>query len=72
MGLTLEDRDFETVAGCVIKLTGRIPQVGDVVKFGPFLIEILDADPRRIKRLRFIRTRPPAPPSRRAAPGRGA
>ena len=61
MGLTFEDRDFETVAGFVIKLTGRIPQVGDVVKFGSFLIEILEADPRRIKRLRFIRTRPPHP-----------
>jgi CBS domain containing-hemolysin-like protein len=42
-----------------MKLTGHIPRAGDVVKFGPFLIEILEADPRRIKRLRFIRTRPP-------------
>jgi len=78
MGLAVEDRDFETVAGFVIKLTGRIPQVGDVVKFGPYLIEILEADPRRIKRLRFIRTRPAHPRSRKEAsplfpspPGKG-
>jgi len=58
-GLTIEHGDFETVAGLVIKLTGRIPQVGDHVDLGTWRIEVIDATPRRVGRVRFVR-KPPA------------
>jgi CBS domain containing-hemolysin-like protein len=61
-GLTIRKEGFETVAGLVMKLTGRIAQTGEVVEFGPFRIDVLDARPRRVRRVRFTRTG--APPRR--------
>jgi CBS domain containing-hemolysin-like protein len=44
--------DFETVSGLVFSVLGRIPMVGEVVKYKNLEIEILEADKRRIHRLR--------------------
>ncbi len=53
--LTEEEReeDFHTVGGLVFYLAGRVPRRGEIVRH-PSGIEfhILDADPRRIRRLR--------------------
>jgi CBS domain containing-hemolysin-like protein len=38
---------------------GRVPGRGEIVSHGDFEFEILEADPRRVKRLR-IRARQPA------------
>jgi len=54
-GLHIEHEGFETAAGLVAKLTGRIPQAGESIDLGTHRVEILDATPRRITRLRFIR-----------------
>ena len=51
--------EIDTVGGLVFSLLGRIPVRGELVSIpGDFEIEILDADPRRLKRLRIYR-RPP-------------
>ncbi|KAF0183077.1 MAG: HlyC/CorC family transporter [Hyphomonadaceae bacterium] len=48
-----EDGDVETVAGLVAALAARVPQRGEVLRHPVgFDFEVLDADPRRVKRLR--------------------
>src|SRR6516164_2014400 len=48
--------EVDTLAGYVVTRTGRVPVRGELVPGpGPFEIEILDADPRRLKRLRIYR-----------------
>jgi CBS domain containing-hemolysin-like protein len=57
--------DVDTVGGLVFGLTGRIPVRGELISApNGYEIQILDADPRRIKRLRIYR-RPPEEPRRR-------
>jgi len=56
-GLAIRKEGFETVGGLVLHLAGRIPKAGESVEFGPFRIDILDASPRHVKRLRFTRVR---------------
>ncbi|MYZ47429.1 hemolysin family protein [Propylenella binzhouense] len=49
-----EDQDVETVGGLVFAATGRIPVRGEIVNaVEGYEFEILDADPRRIKRIRI-------------------
>jgi len=53
-----EGEDVDTIGGLVFSLLGRIPVRGELVSApGGFEFEILDADPRRIKRLRIYRQR---------------
>ncbi len=49
----VDDEDIDTLGGLVIMLSGRVPARGEVVVHpdGPEF-EVIDADPRRIKRLR--------------------
>ena len=62
LNLVLEDAEEEvdTLAGLVTVLAGRVPQRGEVVPFpqAGFDIEVVDADARRIKRLRLHRRTP--------------
>jgi CBS domain containing-hemolysin-like protein len=52
--------DVDTLGGLVFELTGRIPVRGELIAGpGGYEFEILDADPRRIKRLRIYRRPPP-------------
>lgn len=54
--LELEDMDdeFDTAAGLVVALAGRLPQRGEILRHpAGFDFEVLDADPRRVKRLRI-------------------
>ena len=56
LGMSLdEDRDFSTVAGLVLDLAGAIPQVGDVVEWHGWRIEVVDLDGRRIDKLLVAR-----------------
>jgi len=53
--LTDEEReaDIDTLGGLVMSLTDRVPARGELVSHpSGFAFEVLDADPRRIKRLR--------------------
>ena len=63
-GLTpdeLDEEDIDTVAGLVSALAGRVPQRGEVIAHPHgFDIEITDADPRRVKRVRIRKAPQPA------------
>ena len=57
------DEEIDTVAGLVNALAGRVPQRREVVDHpGGFVIEVMSADPRRVKRLRIRRAAPPPKP----------
>jgi putative hemolysin len=45
--------DFETVAGLVLATVHRIPLVGEVLEVGPYTITVLEADSRRVLRVRI-------------------
>ena len=50
------DEEIDTVAGLVNALAGRVPQRREVIDHpGGFAIEVLSADPRRVKRVRVRR-----------------
>jgi len=64
--------DVDTIGGLVFSLVGRIPVRGELVSApGGYEFEILDADPRRIKRVRIYR-RPAAVEARRRPRPSGA
>ncbi len=54
--LEIEDDDFTTIAGLVISESGSVPRAGAQLAFRGLDIEVLDADERRINRLRLRRT----------------
>ena len=59
--------EIDTIGGFVTWVAGRVPNRGEVVSDdGDLEFEIIDADPRRVKRVR-IRRRSSAPPQGRAA-----
>ena len=59
--------EFDTAAGLVVVLAGRLPQRGEILRHpAGFDFEVLDADPRRVKRLRI---KPIAPPMQENAGG---
>jgi Mg2+/Co2+ transporter CorC len=66
--------EVDTVGGYIVTLIGRVPVRGELVPGpGAFEIEILDADPRRVKRVRIYRRKPALrtaerAPSRRPPP----
>ena len=66
--------EVDTIGGYIVTLIGRVPVRGELVPGpGAFEIEILDADPRRVKRVRIYRRKPVSrvaerSPSRRPPP----
>jgi CBS domain containing-hemolysin-like protein len=66
LALGIEDEaaeDVGTLGGLVIFLLGRVPQRGEIIAHpAGYEIEVLEADPRRVKRLRI------RPPVREPAP----
>ncbi len=54
---TADDEDIDTLGGLVTMMIGRVPARGEVIKHpGGFEFEVVDADPRRIKKLRVCRS----------------
>ncbi|MDO9417741.1 hemolysin family protein [Pararhizobium sp.] len=54
-------QEVDTLGGLIFAALGRIPVRGEVVQAVPgFEFHVLDADPRRVKRVRITRKRPPA------------
>jgi len=65
--LTEEERaqDIDTLGGLVMSLTDRVPSRGELVTHPSGIVfEVIDADPRRIKRLRVRNAKPLTPPRR--------
>ena len=59
--LSEEEADIETLGGLVVAILGRVPQRGEIVVHpAGYEFEVLEADARRVKRLR-IRPLPPMP-----------
>jgi CBS domain containing-hemolysin-like protein len=59
--LTAEEReaDIDTLGGLVVAQAGYLPARGEIIRHGSgYEFEVLEADPRRLKRLRV---RPPKP-----------
>jgi CBS domain containing-hemolysin-like protein len=55
------DQEIDSLGGLVVSLLGRVPQRGEIVTHpSGYEFEVLEADPRRVKRLRI---RAPAKPS---------
>lgn len=53
--------DVDTLGGLIFSELGRVPVRGEVVQALPgFEFHVVDADPRRVKRVRIIRSRPAA------------
>lgn len=60
LGASLElpdhEDEFDTAAGLAVALAGRLPQRGEILHHpAGFDVEIVDADPRRVKRIRIKR-----------------
>jgi CBS domain containing-hemolysin-like protein len=58
LGVTLalpdHEDEFDTAAGLAVALAGRLPQRGEILRHpAGFDLEIVDADPRRVKRVRI-------------------
>jgi magnesium and cobalt transporter len=64
-GTKLQDQDFDTVAGLIMKTLGRLPRRGETVTLEGLELRVVRADRRRIDLLRVTCTRelpsPPAP-----------
>ena len=64
-----EAEDIETVGGLVVAAIGRVPVQGETVQaIEGFDFEVLDADPRRIKRIRIRDRRKIKNPQRQVRP----
>jgi CBS domain containing-hemolysin-like protein len=47
------DQDVDSLGGLVVSLLGRVPQRGEIVTHpSGYEFEVLEADPRRVKRLK--------------------
>jgi magnesium and cobalt transporter len=63
LGLEGEDEEVDTLGGLVASVLGRLPQRGEIVPHPSGLeFEVLEADPRRVKRLRVRRSQDVAAP----------
>ncbi|MEP5153478.1 hemolysin family protein [Planktotalea sp.] len=57
----IDEEEIETLGGLVFMLAGHVPARGEVVRHpAGYEFEVIDADPRRIKRLRVRLAPPPA------------
>ena len=49
-----EEEEADTLAGLIFKIAGRVPTRGEIIRHDSGLeFEILDSDPRRVKRVRI-------------------
>ena len=55
LGVTIEPEGFETVGGYVLAHLGRVPSVGESFEIGDLSAEVLEAERRRIHKVRLRR-----------------
>ena len=58
VGITLPDGDFETVAGFILTVTGRIPRVGEEVEWEQYVLTVNKANERAILEVLIHRKQP--------------
>jgi len=54
-GIEIAREKFETVGGLIFHLTGRIPAAGEEVESDTIRLTVLEADPRKISKVRITR-----------------
>jgi len=60
LGVEIEEGEFETVGGWVLTRVGRVPSVGEHFTSDGLDVEIVEAERRRIHKVRIRRQPPPA------------
>ena len=55
-GTKFKDQEFTTVGGLVLQQIGHIPERGETINIGPFLITVLNSDSRQIKLIKVTST----------------
>jgi len=55
-GTQFSDHEFTTLGGLVLQQIGHIPERGETINIGPFLVTVLNADSRQIKLLKVTST----------------
>lgn len=55
LGVQLPLGDYDTVGGWLTARLARIPKIGEVVTIDGFQVHIIEADPRRITKVRLLR-----------------
>ena len=50
------EEDIETIGGLIFDIIGRVPVRGEVISNNGFEFRVLEADPRRIKRIELVRS----------------
>jgi putative hemolysin len=58
LGIEIEPEGFETVGGYVLTRVGRVPAVGESFELDGLVVEVLEAERRRIHKVRFRRAAP--------------
>jgi putative hemolysin len=53
LNVEIEPEGFETVGGYVLTRVGRVPQVGETFELDGMVVEVLEAERRRIHKVRF-------------------
>ena len=61
LGVEIEPEGFETVGGYVLTRVGRVPAVGETFELDGLSVEVVDAERRRIHKVRFRRSQIPEP-----------
>jgi len=52
--LALPEGDYETIAGFIMSLTGRIPSMGEKIRYEAVTFEILESTDRAIQKIKVI------------------
>jgi putative hemolysin len=60
LGVSIEPEGFETVGGYVLTRIGRVPAVGEAFELDGLSVEVLEAERRRIHKVRFRKATPAA------------
>ncbi len=55
LGVSVERDGFETVGGYLLTRLGRVPAVGETVDVDDLVVEVLDAERRRVRKVRVSR-----------------
>ncbi len=64
--------DVDTIGGLITTLAGHVPVRGEIIVEGGLEFEILDADPRRVKRIRIRLDSKDEAPAKDESPAQGA
>jgi CBS domain containing-hemolysin-like protein len=54
-GIEVERDKFDTVAGLIVHVIGRIPKIGEEIEIAALLLTILEADERKISKVQIVK-----------------